>query len=41
MKFFIGLRLLGEEKQQRYLTYLAAVLNLQKAKKEATNDHSV
>ena len=39
LKFFIGLRLLGQEKQKRYLSYLAAVVKEQKAKDEP-HDHN-
>jgi hypothetical protein len=40
MKFFIGLRMLGEIKKHRYLSYLASVQNAQSAKEE-TYDHSI
>jgi hypothetical protein len=40
MKFFIGLRMLGEMKQQRYLSYLAAVQKAQAAKEENSHEHS-
>ncbi len=39
MKFFIGLRLLGEEKQARYLTYLRQLTeSTQQPEGEAANE---
>ncbi len=41
LKFFIGLRLLGEEKQVRYLNYLRQLLkNTHQREREKENDHS-